>query len=165
MRIVLPLLMAFVAPVAHADASRFVSEYSVISEGRCKIVKRDIDFIEMRCPSHHEYTVLLDSSEGSTWLTLMRGNQKIQPDVDPAGMKINTPRSGPSYVDGDKLEWRYRLTDSRKTLVGLIYRIGGWENLSLLHVVRIDGAKCCQLGIVKTNQEARALVDGNQKCR
>ncbi|MDO8519144.1 MAG: hypothetical protein Q7T11_03155 [Deltaproteobacteria bacterium] len=164
MKKILPLLIVLATPVVFAKTSRFESKYSVISEKECKTEKREADFIELRCPSHDGYAVFIDSSEGSAWLSLIKGKLKIQPDVDLAGLKIREPQTGPIYVDGEKLEWRYRLTGSKKTLVGLIYRIGGWENLSLLHVVRVDGAKFCQLGVVKTNEEARALVDGNHRC-
>lgn len=161
---VIALIIVGGNPSVFAEGTQFVSDYSSISENDCKVVTRLPDYIKMQCPSHDGYAVSLDSSEGSAWLTIKKGKTKMQPDFDLASAQLSAPQSGPLYVGGEKLEWRYRIAGDQKTLVGLIYRIGGWDNLSMLHVVRISGSKYCQLGIVKTNDEARKIIDSDKMC-
>jgi hypothetical protein len=75
-------------------------------------------------------------------------------------------------MGSNKMEWVYDLTQDKEgsgvlTFKALIFRInsdvesdnGDSKSVSTLHVVRLNGEKSCIIGLVSTNEEARALAN------
>lgn len=159
--------ISLLAGVASAGPSRFVSEYSSLSDADCTMIESGIDYGVQRCPSHDGYNVYISGGEGTSSIGLKKNKGKevsLYPEKTKAS---NLPEFSRPYVAGDKIEWRYDMARGKKNLVGLIYRIGdqSWpKEQSYLFVVRATGMSFCPLGLVKTNEEAREMVDSGKPC-
>lgn len=153
--------------LASGESSRFISEYSSLSDDACKMIESGVDYAVERCPDHDGYGVYVYGDEGTSSIGLKKGTGKeisLHPEKTKAS---NLPEFISPYVAGDQIEWRYDTTRGKKTLVGLIYRVGdqSWpKEQTYLFIVRVAEKSFCPLGLVKTNEEARKMIDGGVLC-
>lgn len=153
-----------------AQVTTFSSEYSSIKDEDCKTANRGADYLYSCCPPHNNYVVCIDAAEAMSNLVIIKkGKPPKDINTDHGGVNFGSaPAPTTPYVAGDKLEWRYQTTAGKKTLVGLIYRVGDQSsnaNSNVLFVVRATDKTFCSLGFAKTNAEARELVDSNKQCQ
>ena len=159
-------LSSVLALGAPAFAGTFVSEYSSIANKDCKIVKSGVGYDIAQCPSHDGYGVSVTDDEGASSVILKVKGKDVLLTAD--AVKPEPPLQFQlPYVAGDKLEWRYETAAGKKTLAGVIFRVGdqSWpEKQTVLFVTRANGDAFCPLGAVKTNEAAQKLVDGGKAC-
>ena len=149
-----------------AETPTFVSEYSSLAEKDCKMTVTATEGGLQKCPSHGGYDVMIAGGEGTSGVVLKSKGKEHSVDAEEAEAPKPLQWERP-YVVGGSLEWRYQLIGSKKTLVGLIYRVGdqGWpEKQSLLLAIRVTENSFCPLGAAKGNEEARQLVDSGKAC-
>jgi hypothetical protein len=167
LRILLVVSIVLMAGPASADPPRFVSEYSSLSNDSCKMIESGIDYGVQRCPAHDGYDVHIYGGEGTSSIGLKKGKGK-EISLYPERTKASgLPEFTRPYVSGDRIEWRYDTTQGKKTLVGLIYRVGdqSWpKEQTYLFVTRVTGTSFCPLALVKTNEEAREMLDNGNPC-
>lgn len=119
-----------------------------------------IDFYEAECKAFGGFQLKIEGSDLRYSPSLTFGDKEID---------LNRPMSFHD-VGSDKMEWMFQKTVDNEGVgkvvwKGLIYRLSVADpenpergDASILYVTRLDGAKSCHLGKVRTNEEARTLV-------
>ena len=152
------------------------SVYTSIRQGDCKAptdalaktyAARGLTVEE--CQGAAEYRVFLVSSDANSWLDVRWDHTVLSLEED----IVYRNKFGlfPNVGGSDRLEWRF---DDSAHRVALIVRVvaqspqltdaHGGSNLSRLFVVRLQPSGGCLLGVVETNEAARALADKRVKC-
>jgi hypothetical protein len=127
--------------------------------------RAEIDFSESECKSFGGYVLKVDG-----------GDLRYGPSLSLNGDALDVGRPF-SFHDpkGDKIEWIYRKTteaDGSGSVEwkGLVYRLSvsnedGQSSHDELIAVRLAGKNTCSLGVVKTNEAARKLIqDARSAC-
>ena len=165
------IAIATLAPVLSQAATKaeWKSVYTDTAKD-CVVVsasteRAPIDFSSSECKSFGGYRLLLDG-----------GDLRYGPSLSFGGESLEIGRPGAFHdPSGTKWEWMYRheIDEEGSGTVewkGFIYRLSvsneeGTGSTNQLHVVRLDGAKTCHLGVAKTNEQARAMVkDASARC-
>jgi hypothetical protein len=168
MKFTLIALLSLISAIA--NASEWKSIYTDLSKDCVEISsateQAPIDFYEAECKAFGGFQLRIEGSDLRYSPALSFGEKAIE---------LNRPMSFHD-MGSDKIEWMYEISrdeegSGKMEWKGLIYRlsvadIDDYEkDTSLLYVTRLDGAKSCHLGKVKTNEAARKLVmDSKAKC-
>lgn len=165
------IALAALAPM-FAQAATKVEWKSVYTDTAkdCVVVsastdRAPIDFSASECKSFGGYRLLIDG-----------GDLRYGPSLSYSGKSLEIGRPGGFHDPaGTQVEWIYRREvdeegSGKLQWKGFIYRLSvtnedGNSSRQELHVVRLDGAKTCHLGLAKTNEAARAMVkDASARC-
>lgn len=119
------------------------------------------------CPAPSGYRLFVVASDPRSWINIAKRGQvwsteEIVAYRDPIGFF-------PSVDDSRVVEWRL---DDRGRPTALIFRVTALDpqtnqsrHLSRLFVIRLNASKPCLLGIVATNEAARALTNDPKACQ
>lgn len=164
------LAASFVSAYAFAGQKTWESVYIDINDNCATIAlaneKAEIDFAKRECASFGGYRMFILGADLRYSPSL---EYKGKPVFDLSEFRFHD-------MGANKVEWVY-LRDSEAdgngqiAWKGFIFRLSvasdsGEKDDSILYVLRLDGAKTCLLGKVKTNEEAHKLVQNlNARCQ
>jgi hypothetical protein len=166
MKKTLLILSALAAGAPAFAAPAFVSEYSSIADKDCKAVKSGVGYTIVQCPSHDGIGVSVTDDEGASSVILNVKGKDVLLTADAVKPEPPLQFQLPN-VGGQKIEWRYNTSGGKKSLAGVIFRVGdeSWSgNQTLLFVTRVNGDAFCPVAAVKTNEAAQKLVDSGAGC-
>ena len=117
------------------------------------------------CPAIAGWRVFVVASDANSWLELR--SDEVEWSSETALVYDSPIGLFPSAGASRNIEWR-RLRNGKPT--ALIFRVGAQDSsntgkrVSRLFVVRLEAARACLIGRVRTNEEAHALADGPRGC-
>lgn len=157
---------------ANTNASEWKSIYTDLSKDCVEISvateQAPIDFYEAECKAFGGFQLKIAGSDIRYSPRLSFGETEVE---------LNRPMSFHD-MGSDKIEWMYEISRDEEgsgnmEWKGLIYRLSVADpefpergDASILYVTRLNGAKSCHLGKVRTNEAARKLVmDPKAACK
>jgi hypothetical protein len=169
MRALIAALLALGTAAASADAAaaatRYESEFTPLAP--CRALGDGPDGRVSECPGRDGVRVLLAEQETRRWLRLRVARDET--DLMLAITGRATPGVSPTLAT-TRLEWRYRVEGTQRTLVALILAVvdaPGTSGRMALHllVLRVTpDVTFCVVSPAATSDAARALADGPTPC-
>jgi len=161
--LVLPFAFAGGALGAQSLQSRYTSLQGCAAVRHLVLRERTIESGALRCPGVDGFSVYVVDDDPRGFLVLERAKKRFSFQ----GPMVNAFLLGdfPNVSGAAKAEWRL---DSKGRAVGLIVRVSymrGNAPASALFCLALRGTEPALIGVAKTNEEARALIERTQAAR
>jgi hypothetical protein len=162
--LVIGLQVASAASSAGAPLqSRYTSLQECASVERLELGERTVESSAFRCPGLDQFSLYVVEEDPRSFLVLERDGKRYS--LERPMVREFALGDFPNVAGAKKAEWRL---DAAGKAVGLIVRVSYMRDgatASALFVFDLRGAPPALLGAVKTNEEARALVEATQAAR